>query len=112
MGSCFGSIFSAPLLALGKRKVFLICNLLVIAGSVCGALGDGSLVYLLYIGRVLFGFASGVLSVIVPQFINETAPNELKGPLGALHQFMVTTGILVPGIMALALPLFTFDSIT
>ena len=95
---------TAPLLFLGKRKLFLLVNILVIAGSALGAWGD--ILPLLYVGRVLFGFAGGVLSVIVPQFINETAPTELKGPLGALHQVMVTTGIMVPGVMGLLLPPF------
>lgn len=34
-------------------------------------------------GRFLWGMAAGVYTVLVPKFINETAPNEYKGPFGA-----------------------------
>jgi Sugar (and other) transporter len=38
--------------------------------------------------------------------VNETAPTEMKGQLGTLHQLMVTTGIMVPGFMGFGIPLF------
>ena len=52
--------------------------------------------------------AAGVYTVLVPKFINETVPRDLKGPFGAMSQFMVTFGILVPALLALHLPYFTF----
>lgn len=38
--------------------------------------------------------------------VNEVAPTELKGQLGTLHQLMVTTGIMVPGLMGLGMVRF------
>jgi len=35
-------------------------------------------------GRFLFGMASGAYTVYIPKFINEVAPNEYKGPFGAI----------------------------
>ncbi len=43
-----------------------------------------------------------ILNIIV----GEIAPTELKGQLGALHQVMVTLGIMVPGFMGLLVPRF------
>ncbi len=53
----------------------------------------------------------GVFSVLVPKFINETAPSELKGPFGAMSQFMITFGILVVALIGLAIPYFSFSNI-
>ena len=61
------------------------------------------------IGRFLWGMAAGVYTVLVPKFINETVPSNLKGPFGAMSQFMVTFGIVVPALLALNLPYFTFE---
>jgi hypothetical protein len=54
--------------------------------------------------------AAGVYTVLVPKFINETAPSELKGPFGAISQIMVTVGILLVALLALRIPYFTFNS--
>lgn len=45
-------------------------------------------------GRLLTGFASGSLSVIVPLYTSEIAENEIRGTLGTYFQLQVTGGIL------------------
>ena len=61
-------------------------------------------IYVIVVGRFIYGMASGAFTVFVPKFINETAPTELKGPFGTLTQFMCTLGILVAALFALAIP--------
>jgi len=34
--------------------------------------------------RFFYGMAVGAFTVIVPKFINETVPQQLKGPYGAM----------------------------
>jgi hypothetical protein len=54
--------------------------------------------------------AAGAFTVMVPKFINETAPSELKGPYGALSQIAITVGIFVSALLGLAMPdSFTTD---
>lgn len=36
------------------------------------------------IGRFIWGLSGGVYTVLVPKFIVEAAPNELKGAFGAI----------------------------
>lgn len=62
------------------------------------------------LGSFILGISIGVYSVLVPQFINETAPSELKGPFGAMSQFMITFGILIQSLIGLSFPYFYFDS--
>lgn len=61
------------------------------------------------VGRFFWGMATGVYTVLVPKFITETAPNELKGPFGAISQLLVTLGIFVAAQLAIRIPYFTFQ---
>lgn len=65
----------------GKQKLLLITNLVLIAGNV---LAEIDIVALQLVGRFFWGLAAGVYTVLVPKFINETAPSEYRGPLGAM----------------------------
>jgi MFS family permease len=46
----------------------------------------------------------GLYSAIVPLFINEFAPMEIAGRLGALNQLMIVSGIVVTNVLALFVP--------
>lgn len=51
-------------------------------------------VWMLYLGRVLTGVASGVASLVVPLYISETSHEGLRGLLGSCVQLMVVIGIM------------------
>lgn len=85
----------------GKKKMILVSDILVIISS-CFCLID-DINYIL-IGRFIFGLAAGAFTVFVPKFINETAPTEFKGPLGAMSQFMTTVGIVIPSAFGIFIP--------
>ena len=50
---------------------------------------------MLCIGRFIYGLGSGSFNVFGPLFITETAPIEIKGPLGALTELGISIGILI-----------------
>lgn len=50
---------------------------------------------LIYISRFLHGFQGGMACVIVPPFLNELSPQNLRGTTGTFHQLFITIGILV-----------------
>ncbi|KAL1558473.1 sugar transporter ERD6-like 7 [Salvia divinorum] len=50
---------------------------------------------LLDIGRLATGYGMGVFSYVVPVFISEIAPKDLRGALTTLHQLMIVTGVSV-----------------
>jgi sugar porter (SP) family MFS transporter len=50
---------------------------------------------MLIVGRAVAGFATGAFSLVVPVYIIEISPTDLKGLFGALNQFAVTIGILI-----------------
>ena len=62
-------------------------------------------IIVLLAARFTVGVTVGVVSMAVPLYIGEVAPTELRGALGAVNQFGVTTGILtsyVAGILVQA----------
>lgn len=50
---------------------------------------------MLYGTRVLSGFAIGILSMVAPLYISETAPTDVRGSLIAVQQLLITFGVLV-----------------
>ncbi|PAN50052.2 hypothetical protein PAHAL_9G456000 [Panicum hallii] len=47
---------------------------------------------MLYFGRILLGFSTGVLSYVVPVFIAEIAPKNLRGGLATSNQLLICCG--------------------
>ncbi|KAL6593787.1 hypothetical protein ACP70R_048688 [Stipagrostis hirtigluma subsp. patula] len=46
----------------------------------------------LYVGRVLLGYCTGVLSYVVPVFISEIAPKDVRGGLATSNQLFICSG--------------------
>lgn len=64
-----------------------------IVGSVLQAAAKNEA--MIFVGRILAGFAIGMLSHVVPMYQSEISPPEIRGSLVALQQFAITVGILV-----------------
>lgn len=65
---------------------------------------SAELIWLVVIGRFLWGICAGSFSVYCPKFISELCPDELKNDFGGINQLMLTLGILVPVLMAIPIP--------
>jgi SP family sugar:H+ symporter-like MFS transporter len=46
------------------------------------------------IGRIVAGVGVGILSIGVPMYQSEVCPREIRGPVVASYQLMITIGIL------------------
>ncbi|TPX52967.1 hypothetical protein SeMB42_g01079 [Synchytrium endobioticum] len=78
---------------LGRKKIIFIGGLFFILG---GALQTGSnSIGMLYAGRMIGGCGVGILSTIVPMFIAESAPANIRGTVVSIFQLAITLGILV-----------------
>jgi SP family sugar:H+ symporter-like MFS transporter len=65
----------------GRKWALIIADIIFIIGSLIQtlcALGTTSLVQL-YVGRVIGGFGVGLISAVVPTYIGENAPKEIRG---------------------------------
>lgn len=85
----------------GKWRMIMLTNcVLIVASGMC--LINNFAVIL--IGRFFWGLSAGAMNTFTPAFISEVSPNEYKGPFGTINQFMVTGGIMITGLLGLAIP--------
>lgn len=101
VGGPIGSLTAGKMSnAIGRKKSLLVSSLLFI---VAGALmAFAASIYMLIVGRFLVGYASGTVSVVVPLYLGELAPPNLRGALGTGYQFGVVSGILIVDLLAFA----------
>ncbi|MFJ4438324.1 MFS transporter [Streptomyces sp. NPDC088923] len=84
----------------GRRPALLLSALLFGAGLALAAFAPG--LPLLLVGRVVQGLAAGLASAVVPVYLSEISTDRARGRMGTLNQFMVTVGLLVSYLVALA----------
>ena len=64
-------------------------NVLIIVASLMSMVPNK---WALFFGRFFYGMASGLMTVVVPKFIAEVSPLELKGSYGVVPQLMCVVG--------------------
>jgi sugar porter (SP) family MFS transporter len=102
LGAAAGALSAGRLTDRFGRKSLLIADALLYAvGSLLSAFTPN--VAVLMIARTLIGLAIGADSAIATAYIAEYAPRNRRGSLGMLQQWMITVGILVAYLVALAI---------
>lgn len=72
--------------------MFVGCIVFIIGVAIqTGANGFAMMI----VGRVVGGLGIGTLSMVVPLFISEIAPKEIRGRLISLQQLMITVGLMI-----------------
>lgn len=88
-----GALVNGPIAdRLSRRWSILIANIIFLIGSIIQAAAVN--IPMIFIGRFIAGLAVGQLSMVVPLYISELAPPNLRGSLVALQQLGITTGIV------------------
>ncbi|KJH49448.1 MFS transporter, SP family [Dictyocaulus viviparus] len=102
IGGMFGGLISGWLAdKVGRRGGLLYNNLFAfIAAAMMGLAKPIGVYPLIVLGRLLIGFYCG-LTCIVPMYLAETSPTNLRGMLGSLHQLLITVSILTSQIFGL-----------
>jgi len=99
IGTLFGALLGAYSADwLGRRKNLTLGVFIFIIGNILQITAMNSWVHMM-IGRMVAGVGVGILSVGVPLFMSETSPKEIRGPVVASYQLMITVGILVSNIV-------------
>lgn len=101
-GAAFGAIFGARLAdRFGRRKtIFLLAIVFFLAGLGCALAPNVSIMVL---SRTVLGLAVGGASVVIPSFLAEMAPTEIRGQLVTRNELMIVTGQLLAYITNAAL---------
>ncbi|KAK5791388.1 hypothetical protein VI817_006697 [Penicillium citrinum] len=78
----------------GRRIAMMACSIVFCLGVVLEVIDTHSLV-VFYIGRVICGLGVGGSATIIPIYMSEMSPKEIRGQLGSCYQLTYTIGILV-----------------
>jgi len=98
-GAIIGSILSGLLGdKFGRRKLILVSAVIFFIGSVGSAIAPEEIT--LTISRIFLGTAVGTASSLVPAYMSEIAPANIRGKLSGLNQLMIVIGMLLSYIVA------------
>ena len=91
IGAAVGSLFSGSLSdKIGRKPVILLADLLFTIGAILMA--TAKTIGMLMFGRVIVGLGVGIAAQIVPLYLAEVAPLELRGKLVAFNTVLITAG--------------------
>jgi SP family sugar:H+ symporter-like MFS transporter len=94
LGAMVGAAFAGPLSdRLGRRKLIIAAGVIFTLGSILAAVSPT--VGVLLVARFVLGLAVGCAALVVPLYLSEIAPTEIRGAISSLNQLMIVGGILV-----------------
>jgi sugar porter (SP) family MFS transporter len=79
----------------GRRKLILIASLVFIVGAALSGIAPDNGVTFLVAARIVLGWAVGAASALVPAYLSEMAPADVRGRLSGLNQVMIVSGMLL-----------------
>ncbi|KAJ4794333.1 Major facilitator superfamily protein [Rhynchospora pubera] len=85
----------------GRTKTFILDSIPLAIGAFLSATSQD--VRTMIIGRLLAGVGIGISSALVPLYISEISPTEIRGALGSINQLFICIGILVALVAGLPL---------
>ena len=101
VGLCLGSLLGGKFITGGRRKSALIMCLIAFLG---GLLTQVLYVPTILVGRLMYGFAGGTLSIVMAKSIDETMPSSVKGQFGIASNAFIAGGIMLTFFMGAILP--------
>ena len=102
VGAVVGALVGGPLSdRYGRRKTVMLAALIFVIGAIGAGLSPS--VGALIAFRFVLGLGVGLASLIVPLYISEVSPANVRGGLVSLNQLMITIGILAAYLVNFAL---------
>lgn len=104
IGATIITTFSGPVSDLvGRRPMLILSSLLYFLSGLIMLWSPN--VFVLCIARVLDGFGIGLAVTLVPVYISETAPSDIRGLLNTLPQFTGSGGMFISYCMVFSMSL-------
>ena len=98
LGAMIGAAFAGRLSdRLGRRRLIIIAAVVFTVGALLAAVAPT--VWVLIAARVIIGLAVGSAALVVPLYLSEIAPTEVRGAITSLNQLMIVCGILAAFIV-------------
>jgi MFS family permease len=94
LGAMVGALANGPIAdRLSRRWSILLANCIFLVGSIIQAAAKN--LPMMFVGRFIAGLAIGGLSMVIPLYISELAPSNVRGSLVSLQQLSITFGIMI-----------------
>jgi sugar porter (SP) family MFS transporter len=98
LGAMVGAALAGPLSdRMGRRRLIMIAGVTFTIGALAAAAAPGA--WTLVAARFVIGLAVGSAALVVPLYLSEIAPTELRGRIASLNQMMIVVGILAAFIV-------------
>ncbi|CAM5105653.1 unnamed protein product [Natator depressus] len=103
LGGFFGSLMVGPLVnQCGRKGTLLINNIFSIVPAILmGTSKVAKTFEVIILSRIIVGICAGLSSNVVPMYLGEMSPKNLRGAVGVMPQLFITIGILVAQILGL-----------
>ncbi|KAM4652856.1 solute carrier family 2, facilitated glucose transporter member 5-like [Discoglossus pictus] len=103
LGGFFGSLMVGPLVSkIGRKGTLLLNNIFSIVPAILMGTSVLSKSFEVIIAsRLVIGICAGLSSNVVPMYVGEMSPKNLRGGIGIMPQFMITVGILMAQIFGI-----------
>ncbi|EDK41195.2 hypothetical protein PGUG_05293 [Meyerozyma guilliermondii ATCC 6260] len=95
IGCAVGGIFLSKVADMYGRRVGLMFSMLIYVIGIIVQISSSDKWYQICIGRAITGLSVGIVSVLCPLFIGESAPKKLRGTLVVVFQLFITLGIFL-----------------
>ncbi|MFZ1992950.1 MAG: sugar porter family MFS transporter [Solirubrobacteraceae bacterium] len=98
IGAIAGGVFAGKLAdAISRRYALMALAFVYAIGAVATALAPSLVVFIIF--RIVVGVAVGASSMIVPTYIAELAPRQIRGGLVILQQLAISAGIFISYVL-------------
>jgi sugar porter (SP) family MFS transporter len=98
LGAMLGAALAGPLSdRLGRRRLIIAAGVIFTGGALLAAFAPTTGVLLA--ARFILGIAVGCAALVVPLYLSEVAPTEIRGAISSLNQLMIVGGILTAYIV-------------
>jgi SP family facilitated glucose transporter-like MFS transporter 1 len=88
---------------IGRKRGLIVSQITGLLGGVIMAISKPTSSWeVLLVGRLVVGLTAGLNTVLVPMYVSEIAPVDLRGGLGVFNQLAVTSGIFLGQILGLS----------
>ena len=98
LGAMVGAALAGPLSdRMGRKRLIMIAGITFTIGALAAAAAPSA--WPLVAARFVIGLAVGSAALVVPLYLSEIAPTELRGRVASLNQLMIVVGILAAFIV-------------
>ena len=103
IGGMLGSLIAGFLADLLGRRLFMFILAIggVLSGIILGISKIAESLAVLIIGRFFVGFVSGAYTGLVPMYLMEVAPQDIRGSIGVFNQFSIVCALLISQALGL-----------